>query len=65
MRNPYELADQKESEWDRKCATAPRCNSCGGSIYPYDTYLELDGVIYCEKCVNLNTHSIDNLGVPD
>ena len=64
-REPYQEAEQREFRWDVKCSTAPRCDCCGGSVYPYDTYLEIDGHIYCEKCVNQNTRFIEELGVPD
>lgn len=60
---PYEQEEARQAEWDRKCATAPRCDHCGSSIYPHDTYLEIEGMIFCEPCVAYSTHCTDELEV--
>lgn len=60
---PWMEADRREAEWDRKCDDAPRCCHCKGSVYPHDTYLETDGMIYCEPCVAYGTKHVDDLEV--
>jgi hypothetical protein len=64
--NCYEAdhqAEAREAEWDRQCEDFPHCAKCGGSLYPYDTYTELGGQLYCENCVERNTHSTADLEV--
>lgn len=61
--DPAVQEDRRQAEYDAKCAAFHRCNECGGSLYPYDTYTELDGNLYCEKCIQRNTHLVDNLEV--
>lgn len=52
MNKPDDSAAQ--AAWDRKCAAAPRCSCCGGSVYPHDTYAETEnGLVFCEKCYNV------------
>ncbi len=63
MLEPYEEDERRQAEWDRKCAASPRCNKCNGSIYPHETYLEIDGMIYCEPCVAYGTKYVDDLEV--
>ena len=67
MLEPYEEEERRQAEWDRKCgwlcAAAPRCCHCKGSVYPHDTYLEIDGMIYCEPCVACGTKYVDDLEV--
>ena len=55
--------ERRQAECDRKCADAPRCCRCNGSVYPHDTYLEIDGMIYCEPCVAYSTKYVDDLEV--
>lgn len=55
--------ERRQAEWDRKCAAAPRCDHCGSSIYPHDTYLEIEGMIFCEPCVAYGTKFVDELEV--
>jgi hypothetical protein len=51
-----EMDDSRaQSEWDRKCAAAPRCDCCGGSVYPYSTYTEIGEFVFCEKCAGNST----------
>lgn len=60
---PWMEADQREKRWDDKCAAAPCCCHCKGSVYPHDTYLEIEGMIFCEPCVAYGTKFVDELGV--
>lgn len=59
--DPANQADTLQKEWDRKCEAFPRCDKCGGSLYPHDTYTELGDHLYCEKCIEANTHSVADL----
>ena len=52
---------QRQAEFDAKCEAFPHCDECGGSLYPYDTYTELGGRLYCERCVSRGTRLTDNL----
>lgn len=61
MTEPYQEAERREARWDAKCAAAPRCDACGGSVYPFDTYLEIEGHIFCARCVELFTRSTGDL----
>ena len=63
MSEPWREAEFRELEWDNRLASAPRCENCGCSIAQYDTYVELDGICDCEKCIDLNTHSTEDLEV--
>lgn len=36
--------------WDLKCAAAPKCASCGGSVYSHDTYTRIGPYLFCEEC---------------
>lgn len=63
MLEPWELEDTRQAEWDRKCAAAPRCAHCNASIYPHDTYLKIEDLIFCEPCVAYGTRSTDTLEV--
>lgn len=66
MPEAYEQEEMRQLEWDRKCAAAPRCSCCGGSVYPYDTYSELDRFIFCEKCMSgFNTFCTEDLELGD
>lgn len=55
------MADAIQLEYDRKCEAFPRCDQCGGSLYPHDTYTELGDCLYCETCVDHNTHAVADL----
>lgn len=41
-----------------RCPNAPEpkpvenCYRCGGGIYPEDEYAKIDGVCYCESCID-------------
>lgn len=49
--DPVRDEERRQAEWDRKCADAPRCCHCDGSVYPHDTYAETsNGLVFCEKC---------------
>jgi hypothetical protein len=61
--DPIRDEERRQAEWDRKCDAAPRCCHCNSSIYPHDTYLEIDGMIYCEPCVAYGTKYVDDLEV--
>lgn len=61
--DPVTQEVRRQAEYDTKCEAFPRCDECGGSLYPHDTYTELGGKLYCGKCVHLNTHSTDGLEV--
>lgn len=61
--DPAVQENRRQAEYDAKCAAFHRCAECGGSLYPHDTYTELGGKLYCEKCVSDNTHSVDDLEV--
>ena len=63
MNDPAVQAEIREEIWDEKCETFPHCDECGGSLYPYDTYTELDGKLYCEDCVSNGTHDTESLEV--
>ena len=63
MAEPFEEAEAREFSWDEKCDRYPRCERCGGSIYPYETYLEIEGQIYCEHCVEQCTRFVDDMEV--
>lgn len=47
----------KKSPCDARCPNAPEpplvheCESCGAEIREGDTYYNLDGVPYCEECI--------------
>ncbi len=60
---PYEEAEAREARWDRRCAAAPECSRCGRSVLPYDTYLEYDGLILCEQCLNALIRQTEDLEV--
>lgn len=55
--------EQRQVEFDARCEAFPRCDECGGSLYPHDTYTELSDHLYCERCVSRGTHLTDNLEV--
>ncbi len=61
----YDLDDSRaQAEWDRKCAAAPRCSCCSGSVYPHDTYTEIGEYVFCESCMgDANTCYTDDLEV--
>lgn len=61
--DPIRDEERRQAEWGTKCAAAPHCCHCNGSIYPHDTYLEIDGMIYCEPCVAYGTKYVDDLEV--
>lgn len=61
--DPAAQEDRRQAEHDAKCEAFPRCDECGGSLYPHDTYTEIGGHLYCEKCISDNTHLVDNLEV--
>lgn len=61
--DPALQAEIREEKWDAKCEASPRCHQCKESLYPHDTYTELSGRLYCERCVKLGTHSTDSLEV--
>lgn len=61
--DPVIQEEQRQAEWDAKCEAFPHCDECGGSLYPHDTYTEIGGHLYCEKCISNNTHLVDNLEV--
>lgn len=63
MLEPYEQEERRQAEWDRKCAAAPRCSCCGGSVYPYDTYTEIGDFVFCERCVSFGRRYTDDLEV--
>lgn len=50
---PLEHEEQRQADWDRKCAAAPQCSCCGGSVYPHDTYAEIGEQVFCEKCFTI------------
>lgn len=56
-------AEALEAEYARKCEAFPHCYECGESLYTCDTYTELGGQLYCEKCVSRNTHAVCDLEV--
>ena len=59
---PYEEADYREAVWDMKCAKAPRCKYCHGSVYPHEIYMELpEGEVICEECIDSMTHDVSDL----
>ena len=50
---PYEEAERREAEWDRKCEAAPHCDICGRIVYPGDWFLQLEsGQCICEDCMS-------------
>lgn len=55
--------ERQQAEYDAKCEAFPHCDECGGSLYPYDTYTEIGGQLYCERCVSRGTRLIDDLEV--
>ena len=59
----HRQAEALEVSFDQKCEELPRCAECEGSLYRHDTYTELGGQLYCEKCTENNTHSVDRLEV--
>lgn len=61
--DPIRDEERRQAERDAKCAAAPRCCHCNCSIYPHDTYLEIDGMIYCDPCVAYGTKYVDDLEV--
>lgn len=62
MLEPYEEDERRQAEWDAKCAAAPRCNCCSGSVYPHDTFVGTsNNLIFCEKCFNI--FHVDDLEV--
>lgn len=61
--DPAVQEDARQAAWDAKCDAFPRCEECGGSLYPHDTYTEIGGKLYCEECIRQHTHSVDNLEV--
>ncbi|MBE6925024.1 MAG: hypothetical protein E7466_07315 [Ruminococcaceae bacterium] len=63
LSDPATQAELREEAWDEKCEAFPHCHQCGGSLYPYDTYTELDDKLYCENCVSNGTHCTDSLEV--
>jgi hypothetical protein len=61
--DPIRDEERRQAEWDAKCDAAPKCCHCSRSVYPHDTYLEIDGMIYCEPCVTYGTKYVDDLEV--
>lgn len=61
--DPVRDEERRQAEWDCKCDAAPRCCRCNGSVYPHDTYLEIEGMIFCEPCVVYGTKYVDDLEV--
>ena len=64
--NNYDPSDQegrRQEGYDEKCEAFPHCEECNGSLYPHETYTEIGGHLYCEKCISQNTHFVDNLEV--
>lgn len=61
--SPAAKTELQAEKWDIKCEAFPHCHQCGESLYPYDTYAELSGHLYCQRCVRLGTHSTDSLDV--
>ena len=61
MTEPYEQAEQIAAEWDRLLERAPHCDCCGDSVLNYETCLEIDGRIYCEKCVEYHTRCTEDM----
>lgn len=47
--------------WDLRCAAAPKCACCGGSVYTYDTYTRIGDYRFCERCMSRRDllHSCD------
>lgn len=60
---PFEEEEARQAKWDRKCDAAPRFHKCNGSIYPHETYLEIEGMTFCEPCVAYGTKFVDELEV--
>lgn len=52
--NPDDSLEQKK--WDERCAAAPRCSCCGGSVMPYPTYTEIGEFIFCQRCMTREKH---------
>lgn len=61
--DPAVQEDRRQGEYDTTSEAFPHCDECDGSLYPYDTYTEIGGKLYCEKCISNNTHLVDNLEV--
>lgn len=51
--DPFADLDRWLDEQERIEAKLPRCSECGESIHD-DNYYEIDGKIYCQKCLDEN-----------
>lgn len=51
--DPLRDLDRWLDEQDRKEAMLPRCSECGYPIHD-NLYYEIDGKIYCQKCLDEN-----------
>ena len=61
--DPIRQEEARQAAGDRLVENLPRCCHCNGSVYPHETYLEIDGMIYCEPCVAYGTKFVDDLEV--
>lgn len=58
---PWVHEELRQAGYDRRCAEFDHCDLCGQSLYPFDTYIELEGKKYCEDCITRNTHHTSDL----
>ena len=52
--DPADAEELRQLRYTAKMMRRPLCQNCGRRIWT-DTYLKLDGVCYCQKCVDDNT----------
>lgn len=51
---PWQQEELRQLAYTARMLRRPLCQCCGRRIWT-DTYLKLDGICYCQQCVDDNT----------
>lgn len=52
--DPAAAEDIRQLKYTARMTRRPLCQNCGRRIWT-DTYLKIDGICYCQQCVDGNT----------